>query len=143
MYKCFNHWMQCKARIVSSWCVAGGCRSAASRPLPLPMHKTVQKLCTIVQNVRREVYTDNAQISAKNVHNCAKNTQRCTCVQCPSSFTPPYTNCEHNYCTQIGIIHNCVHKVHKVVQNVQCHCVIPRNFPIHISLDPAHIGAST
>ena len=73
------------------------CKMYAER-CTLTMHKSVQKMCTIVQ----------------------RYTQRCTCAQCPSSFTPPYTNCEHNYCTQIGIVHNCVHKVHKVVQNVQC-----------------------
>ena len=37
-------------RIVSSWQLAGGCRSAASRPLPLLLRKTVQKTRTIVQN---------------------------------------------------------------------------------------------
>ena len=57
------------------------------------MHKTVQKLCTIVKNVRREVYTENAQISAKNVHNCAK------------IYTKVYM------CTVPQLIHTAIHKL--------------------------------
>ena len=35
----------------------------------------------------------------KNREQLCTSVLGCTCVQCLCSFTPPYTNCEHNFCT--------------------------------------------